>query len=157
MRLVGIGPVLACLLWLAGFEVLPTVHMAFHDDFGAHQHGVEHESLGHRPHEHEHEHEHEHGEAHHAHTLHHHDHGLAHEHGDDDHHDEDSEAPDRHGENSLAHRHLAAEHSLPTIPPVPQALVSRDRVFERAVESLHFDNRQRAERARGPPPPTSAL
>ncbi len=33
-----LGATLACLLWLAGFEVVPGVHQAFHDAWGAHQH-----------------------------------------------------------------------------------------------------------------------
>jgi hypothetical protein len=140
------GSLLASLLWLGGFEVLPMVHMAFHDAFGAHQHGVRRDSHAHEDHHDGHAHH------HHDHGHHHDDHGYARDHGkqDDPGHD-DGDTPAHHGDNSLAHRHLAAEHSLPEIPPVPHPLVVRDRVFERAIESVYLEGQRVVSRARGPP------
>lgn len=36
-----LGATLACLLWLAGFEIVPGVHQAFHETWGAHHHAGE--------------------------------------------------------------------------------------------------------------------
>jgi hypothetical protein len=120
-------------LWFVGFELLPVVHLAFHGAFGEHRHGVSHD------HHAAEDHAHDHGDA---------DHGAEVEHNPSDRH----EAPSEHGKGSLAHRDLAAEVPVPTIPIVPEALLARAVTFERRPDSLPSARRPDTKRARAPPP-----
>ena len=138
---------LACLVWLGGVEVLPAFHVAFHGAFGTHHHGPRahhHDAL---PHDAGH-----HGESS----------GAAHEyhHPDRHHHDAAGDAqeehgrkerPSDHGEGSLAHHDLAIEHSHPSVPPVPEALLRSEPIVERIVSLLVSSSARRTHWARGPP------
>jgi hypothetical protein len=147
---------LACLLWISGFEAMPMVHLAFHDAFGDHHHGVQHEHHA-QDHHHREEHAHEHHHHHREHGAHRSDHGHTPDRAHAHHGHQNGETPAKHGAGSLAHRNLAAEHSLPSIPVVREALLARDDVFERTTESLRLDGQRLVQRARGPPVPTWAF
>lgn len=128
------APVVAGLLWLGGFELAPTLHMGFHEAFGEHHHGVS----DHDPHHHG------------AETHHHHDHGSLE-------HEQPEDAPSEHGNNSLAHRDLAAEPSPVAVPPVPEALLAAEQASLPMLRSLRVQPRIESKRARGPPRTVESL
>jgi hypothetical protein len=97
-------------------------------------HMVFHESLDH----------HEHG----------HHHGAHHDRGHD-HPDEDSdETPSEHGDGSVAHRQLAAQIPLASVPVVQEALLSWSAPAIRAHDERPADRQPRTTAARGPPAQT---
>ena len=87
--------------------------------------------------------EHHHGHQHESH------HGHRHE-GDAD---EGEEAPSEHGDGSVAHRDLAAQIPLPSIPIVQEALFRWSVLAPRAHHEAPADRRPRTKHARGPPAP----
>ena len=117
----------ACGLWLLGFELLPTAHLALHEHLHEHQHGVAHEQtphdgagdLPHQAHEHERP-----GEP---------------------------QDPSEHGDGSLAHRDLAAHGSAASLPPVRQALLTWTETWPRDFDEDPSRVSLRARRARSPP------
>lgn len=130
------GAVLAAVLWLTGFEVMPTAHVAFHGALGAHHHGVdrehvENEPTGDRHHDHNHDHDHHHD-------------------GDEDH-----DSPSDHGKGSIAHFDLAANVPLPSIPEVQEALLTWSPPPSRAHDERPADRQPQTTRARAPPGQTA--
>jgi hypothetical protein len=123
----GYGAVLAALLWLSGFDVVPLAHMVLHETLEDHRHG----------HRHEQDHAHGHG------------HDRAAEDG------ERTPSPVEHGEGSVAHRDLAANVPLPAIPQVLGALLSREALVPPAHDERPADLRPRTSRARAPPHPAA--
>ena len=120
------------MLWIAGFDVLPLAHIAFHEAFGEHQHGAHqaHDRASglsdHAPH----------------------DHGDRHAETDDP----ESDLPDPdHGRGSLAHRDLAAQAAQACIPPVREARVAYLAPRVSALEDDPSRVRCTASRARAPP------
>jgi hypothetical protein len=116
------GALLAAILWMIGFELVPSVHVGFHDWFGDHQHGAV------AQHEHDHEadhvgHGHGHGHGHGAKAGHHH-HADQPDPLDDEIEDDPTQSrvsTPGHGEHSLAHRGIAAIDPPPAQPRVMAA------------------------------------
>ena len=88
--------------------------------------------------------EHHHGHHHESH------HGHGHE-GDAN---EGEEAPSEHGDGSVAHRDLAAQIPLPSIPIVQEALFTWRALAPRAQDAAPADRQPRTKHARGPPAQT---
>jgi hypothetical protein len=125
---------IACVLWIAGFEVLPWMHLATHGHVGAHHHGENGETIfdaGPADHHHHDDDDHdaevdEHGVRHddmdaeideHAHDA-----ELAH--AAAHHHDDDDETPHDDAETRLAEalghgRHSLAHHDIAITTPPP--------------------------------------
>lgn len=96
---------------------------------------VFHESLDH----------HEHGGHHHSHAGH--DHQSEDENGD--------ESPAEHGDGSVAHRNLAAQIPLPSVPVLQEALLVWSALPTRAHQDRPVDRQPRTINARGPPAQTA--
>jgi len=78
---------------------------------------------------------------------HHHSHEHAHAQADD----AEDPPPAEHGEGSVAHRDLAANVPLPTVPPVHEALLARFGVSSFCYDELIANRQPRTSRARAPP------
>ena len=85
-----------------------------------------------------------------------HHHGHHHEshHGLEDDPDEGEQAPSEHGDGSVAHRDLAAQLPLPSIPIVQEALLNWSARAPGAHDERPADRRPRTTTARGPPAQT---
>lgn len=85
-----------------------------------------------------------------------HDHGHHHEshHGLEDDPDEGEQAPSEHGDGSVAHRDLAAQVPLPSMPIVQEALLNWSARAPGAHDERPTDRRPRTPTARGPPAQT---
>jgi hypothetical protein len=82
---------------------------------------------------------------------HHHGHEHGHAHADD----AEEPPPAEHGEGSVAHRDLAANVPLPTVPAVREALLTRFGVSSFPYAELAADRQPRTSRARAPPSVTA--
>jgi hypothetical protein len=80
---------------------------------------------------------------------------VPHAHGAHEHTHDGDDAPDEHGEGSLAHRDLAARTPPPALPPIDPPLIGVVR-FERAVTSEAPWRSLGRPRARAPPARTLA-
>lgn len=80
-------------------------------------------------------------------AAHHHGHEHAHAHADGT----EEPPPAEHGEGSVAHRDLAANVPLPTVPAVLEALLARFGVSSFRYDELTADRQPRTSRARAPP------
>jgi hypothetical protein len=116
-----IPALIACAVWLLGFEAAPVLHVAQHADLAPHAHGS-------AP----------------AHA-----HGHAHE-GGPHRHDAAPEPEPEHGEGSLLHRGLAAHTAPPAVPEVdpPWSVTVLPRVEAPAAPPAPDPT---PPRARGPP------
>lgn len=123
----------ACALWALGFNVLPTLHVAFHHLLGPHHHGHHHGEVHNEPrggfeaesHPHQSRTE---GSGHH-----------------------DSEHDPNHGQGSVAHGDIAVVEAPVSIPLVSVARVARATTDERRVSQPPRETPFHVVRARAPP------
>ena len=134
----GYAAGVAALLWLFGFDVAPMAHMVLHDALEAHEHGHRHRHV--QDHGHEHRHVQDHG----------HEHGDGSGHASEQRHENENGKGD-HGEGSVAHRDLAAQVPLPSLPEVLEALLSSEASPLPSHDEQPADRRPRTSRARAPP------
>lgn len=151
----------AALLWLWGFELGPSLHLALHAVIGAHWHSDDgsHAAFGgdsiHDDGDADHAHDEGHGHGH----WHGHGHGHEHWHAEAERRSDASAEPTNpevralalgHGQHSLLHRGIAVLQPPPATPPVPEALLQR----LESARPLFTGPRPRTPetlRARGPP------
>jgi len=127
--------VIACLLWVVGFEALPALHLATHEGAAPHVHGADgtviHVSFGDEP-------THVHADG----TIHHH----AHRHS----HDPGVRTPDGHADGTVGHRGIAA---IPAPTPIhaPLPIDRRPMIVAALVAHTPISATTPVAAARGPP------
>lgn len=138
----GYGAAVAALLWLLGFDVAPMAHMVLHEALGEHEHG------------HRHHHDQDHGHEHRIENAN--ENEIANEIGNgneiaNENENENENGHENHGEGSVAHRDLAAQVPVPSVPVVLEALLTADVSPLPSHDERPADRRPRTSRARAPP------
>ncbi|MBT8495652.1 MAG: hypothetical protein KJO07_21570 [Deltaproteobacteria bacterium] len=137
----------ACLLWVFGFELVPNLHVGFHDLLAAHSHGGSEAAAEHygfkgprtagRKGPRKQRRAHSHGDG---------------DHGDHAHDHDDSHDSPEHGEGSLAHRGLA---TLAPPPALTRPFIAPPVSAPTRAEADHHRTSPAAPVARGRGPPLS--